>query len=161
MARLGGFAFPGIPSVYLTNTQPLGTGGNTYTTGAFRTIVLNTENSDPSNLCTLAANQVTLLAGTYFINAWFNVQAGVSNVSYKTRLRNITDGTTPVIGATVFQSSNQSADANPCLFGVFQITDTKVLELQAQFSVTTTAITAANFTESEVYTQLVLMRIAN
>ena len=149
-----------IAAAHYTYTVSAGTNGPTYTSGAFRTVPINTENSDPKSIGTLSSNQITLGAGTYTIQAWTNVQAATSNVGTKTRIRDITNSTTLVIGPSAFQSSNQSADANPPLLGMFTLSGSTAIEFQIRPSVNTTAITAPNLGESEVYTQILITKVA-
>jgi hypothetical protein len=151
---------PGPEAAYYVYTVSAGTNGPTYTSGAFRTVVINTEVSDPNGIGSLSSNQITLGAGTYLVQAWCNVQAATGNVSTKTRIYNVTDTATLVVGPSAFQSSNQSADANPPLIGMFTIAGTKAIEFQIRVSTNTTAITAPNLGEDEVYTQLTLLKIA-
>jgi hypothetical protein len=53
------------PYVKVSDVKSEGTNGGVFTSGAWRTRDFNTEDSDDNNICTLAANQITLAAGTY------------------------------------------------------------------------------------------------
>jgi hypothetical protein len=133
------------------------TNGGTYTAGAFQTRDLQTKPVDEIGV-TLAANQFTLPAGTYRIDA--NAPAeGVQN--HCARLRNITDGVTTLDG-----SSELSLTASPnrsFIMGQFVIAAAKVFEIQHRG-----AITVANtgmgrpcaFGAVEVYTIVELLRVA-
>jgi len=55
------------PDIILEEQQTSGTDGGTFTSGADRVRVLNTEVRDVNNICTLSSNQFTLPAGTYYI----------------------------------------------------------------------------------------------
>lgn len=57
----------GAPHVILAERQNSGVAGGTFTIGADRTRVLNTEVMDTLDICSLAGNQFTLAAGTYYI----------------------------------------------------------------------------------------------
>lgn len=69
----------GAPDVILEDQKSSGTAGGTFTSGADRTRVLNTEVRDLLSICTLSSNQFTLTAGTYYIEwgapAWQPVGA--------------------------------------------------------------------------------------
>ena len=50
--------------------KTVGTNGGSFTSGAWRTRDLNTVHADPDSIVTLSANQFTLGAGTYWIEAF-------------------------------------------------------------------------------------------
>ena len=52
----------------LEDQKTQNTNGGTFSTGAWRTRDLNTEVADPDSIVTIATNQFTLAAGTYFIS---------------------------------------------------------------------------------------------
>lgn len=117
----------------LSDVKAVSTVGGTFTAGAWRTRTLNTE-VDAGAIVSLAANQFTLGAGTYLIQAsapayWVN--------SHQLRIRNITDGTTDILGGHAY--SPQADDADPpdsraFLSGAIVIGGAKVFELQHQCS---------------------------
>jgi hypothetical protein len=87
-----------VPYVKLQEQQSSGTDAGTFTSGAQRTRVLNTE-TDPSSLCTLSSNQFVLASGTWEILAF----APASYVNYhQAFLRNVTSGTNELVGSTEF-----------------------------------------------------------
>jgi hypothetical protein len=57
----------GTSVAVLTDVKAQNTSGGTFTSGAWRTRDLNTEESDPDGIVTLSSNQFTLGAGTYLI----------------------------------------------------------------------------------------------
>jgi hypothetical protein len=102
-----------------TNTQ-----GGTFTSGAWRTRTLNTIDTDETGQVSVSSSQFTLPAGTYRTLAR---APGYRCGSHATRLRNITDGTTTLIG-----SSEHSAIAPS--FG--EATDVTTSDLSGTFSIT-------------------------
>jgi hypothetical protein len=54
----------------ILDQKTAGTDGGTFTSGAWRTRDLNTIHADPDSIVTLSANQFTLGAGTYWIEAF-------------------------------------------------------------------------------------------
>jgi hypothetical protein len=107
----------------MSDRKTIGTNGGTFTSGAWRTRTLNTLVGNAGSLVTLASNQFTLLAGTYYITA--NTPGNNIRVN-ACRLQNITDGTTEGFGG--------SQDANPWSISILEayisIASTKVYELQ-------------------------------
>ncbi len=139
--------------------QAQNTAGGTFTTGAWRTRVLNTEVSDVGGHGSLASNQITLAAGTYLIDATapaFNTQR------HQLRLQNVTDATTILIGQSDWAFEGVSGVQTAAqLRGIFTVAASKALELQHQ-SQRTQATNgfgeAANFT-TEVYAVVELWKI--
>lgn len=123
------------------------------TTGAWRTRELNTEVVDTASIASVAANQVTVTAGTYIVFGTApNVNTGVTG---RLRVRDTTGGVTLVQGT----NGGASADALLSVFGYFTITVSSVLELQ-HFPNGTNAGGVPNSTgDVEVYANLYLWRI--
>jgi hypothetical protein len=119
----------------LKDEQTTGTDGGTFTSGSWVTRVLNTLESDTS-FVSLATNQFTLTAGKYYISA----SAPAYDVNtHKTRLQNITDTATTVVGTTEYIDV-QNFQTRSFIEHVFTITASKTFELQHQCQ--TTAVTA-------------------
>jgi hypothetical protein len=134
------------------------TAGGTFTLGVFRTRDLNTED-DPGGIVTLAANQFTLQAGTYFIRA----SAPADRVdSHQTRLQNITDATTDIIGSSEFADAGIRIQTRSVLEGRITITSPKVFELQHR-STATRAVNgfgiAANVGLNELYSEVEIIKL--
>lgn len=131
--------------------------GGTFTLGAWRTRQLNTE-VDTSGIVSLSSSQFVLGAGTYIMFGW----ATAYNVfDHQTRIRNITDSTTPIAGS----SERVDTEASNCsrFAGQTIISGTKTFELQHQCSVTkaTSGLgNSADFGENEVYASLVIIKVA-
>ncbi len=88
---------------------------------------INTETLDQGNNCTLTANQFTLAAGTYSIDAaatMFNTNE--SNM----RLRNITDGSTTLVGSGGRIDNTDATSLDTRVVGRFTIASPKVFSLQ-------------------------------
>jgi len=142
----------------LSDVKASGTAGGNNVTG-FQTRTLNTL-VDPTGIVTsLSANQVTLPAGTYMIEASCpNQFAGIS----KARFRNITDSATALGGTSEF-SNNGSAYATNRSFinGEITISSPKIFELQHYLGVVQTGGlgSAASSGETEVYSTLKITKI--
>lgn len=123
------WATPGGGATYaiFTDKKASGVAGGTFTSGAQRTRDLNTTQFNNITSASLASNQVTLPAGTYY--------AEISAIAFRVdqtqaRLQNITDGTTTILGQTMCSGTGNSTNL-PCLVkGAFTITGTKTFEVQ-------------------------------
>jgi hypothetical protein len=146
--------------VILEEQQAQNTAGGTFTSGADRTRVLNTEVYDAGNLCTLSSNQFTLIAGTYAI-AW-------SAPAFRTRehqsfLYNVTDSS--VVQRGTSEWSDPTADyatvrSSGC--SIVTIASPKAFEIRHRAN--TTAATfglgvPANF-GTELYTRVEIEKLA-
>lgn len=107
--------------------KPAGTSGGTFTSGAWQTRTLNTALTSEISGASLSANQITLPSGTYYIEAY----AVAYTVGWnKIRFRNITDGTTAIVGSTSKSDGGAFSNIESRLAGRFTIAGSKVFELQ-------------------------------
>lgn len=131
--------------------------GGTFTSGAWRTRDLNTEVADTGGHASVASNQITLAAGTYRVSA----SAPTHNVTrHQTRLRDITNGVTLVLGTTGY-SVNASAQDVSFVVGRFTLSGSTVIELQHRCTVTQATVgfgVAGQSGETEVYAVVELIR---
>jgi len=79
-----------------------GSDGGAANNGAWRTRDLNKEIVDPDNIVTIASNQFTLGAGNYLI-VWSAPAVNVNR--HQTRLRDITNSTTPAPGTSEYAAT--------------------------------------------------------
>ena len=119
--------------VILVYDLPSGTNDANSIGGAWTTRALNTKVTDLNNIATLTSNQFTLPAGTYSIqfDQIFSSQTDIQ-MQFRSRIRNITDGTTVALGLTtrLHLVSGQSANTNSPGSGVFTISAPKTFEIQ-------------------------------
>lgn len=113
------------PYACVQHSVASGTHGGGCTAATWNTRPLNVVQSDDSGIVALASNQITLQAGTYEINAR---SVAFACSSSKTRLRNITDSTTTLLGSDVYHSSTTAAES--VVSGRFKILSAKTFELQ-------------------------------
>lgn len=159
-----------IAVAQLTNALPLllhvrdekaaNTAGGTFTTGAWQTRTLNTEKTNEISGASLAANQITLPAGTYEIEA----KAPALYVNrHKARLYNITDAADVLIGSSEYTAPATNAQTFSTVAGRFTLAAQKVLELQHRCQ--TTAATSGLGVESnldskvEVYAEVMIWKL--
>jgi hypothetical protein len=140
--------------ILIREEQVSGVQGGTFSSGAWQTRILNTKVYDTGGHASLAVNQITLLAGTYRVEARC---PAYKVVLHKTRLRNITDGTDAVVGSSSLAHSSGSVANDSFLDGRFTISTTKVFELQHRCSFTYTVNgfgAAVSFGVIEVYSAI-------
>ena len=111
----------------ITDTKAPTVAGGTFTSGAWQTRTLNTKDSDDDLIVTLAANQLTLQAGSYRVKA---SAPGYEVGGHKIRLRNITDGATEIVGSSAYINPTINAMTHSFLSDEFTITSAKTFELQ-------------------------------
>lgn len=137
--------------ILLQDQKAANTQGGTFTSGSYQTRVINTEVADTGNNCSIAANQITLAAGTYrclIMCPAFQVN------EHKARLRDITNTATVAVGTSSISSAGSCSNMS-VIEGRFTIAGSTVFEIQHQCF--TTAATngfgvACNMTEVEVFT---------
>jgi hypothetical protein len=116
---------------YLKDVKTSGTDGGTFTSGSYQTRTLNTLEGD--SFVTLNANQFTLGAGTYDIEA--SIPA-VDVDRHKAKLRNITDSTDALLGTSEFAAAAGDGSNHSLIIGRVIITSAKVFEIQHQCQTT-------------------------
>lgn len=137
-----------------------GTAGGAAVATTWTGRVLNTVVANTIANASLAANQITLPAGTYRIDAasqFFNLAARV-----RLRLRNTTGGATLLLGACSFSAAGQGLEIS--LGGQFTLAATSVLELQywSAAAVATNGLgveSSSTGGENEVFTSVVIEKI--
>ena len=155
----------GVPRyAMLSDVKPAGSGGGTFTNGAWRTRELNTMSPSGGGgvVTSLISNQFTLAAGTYFISA----RAPASTVDrHQTRIRNITDGSTTLKGSSSVGNSGSSIQSDSWVRGIFTIADSKTFELQHQAQVTGSfGVASGGFLvdpETELYAEVFIQKLSD
>ena len=131
--RSGGFP-QGLNASYarITDTKGSGTQGGSFTSGAWRTRDLNTEDEDTDGIVSLSSNQFTLQAGTYYIQAQ---ACAISVNNHVAKIQNVTDASTAILGnSNKIQQDNVSSYA--LVQGSFTIASAKTFELQHRCATT-------------------------
>ena len=140
-------AAPGY--ILIRDEKASGTGGGTFTSGAWRTRDLNTESSDTGNHASIASNQITLAAGTYEFSA---KALSSSSDRVQARLQNITD-TISIVGLSGNSNSVSGETHVSMVDGKFTIATSKIFELQHRCSTTGNFGLASSF-GTEVYASI-------
>jgi hypothetical protein len=120
----------GLDFILITQDSGSGNDGGTFTSGADRTHVLDTENADAGGHASVGSNQITLAAGTYqcFIGA-----VAYTVDKWKCWLYNTTGSASLVNGSTV---KAVNSGINSVGQGRFTISESSVLELRCQCETT-------------------------
>ena len=150
-AAPGGGVSGYIGYIKVSDVKAANTQSGTFTQGAWQTRVLNTEDNDTGNDCTLNANQITLAAGTYECHitcpAW-----GVNR--HKARLYNTTGAATILEGTSAYVHAGYPGQAAAFVKGRFTIAAGQALEVQHRCQTTKANQgfgVESNFAVDEVY----------
>ena len=149
-------------SVWVKDYKASGVPGGTGTVTTWTARDLNTvDNIDNYTWASLnsGAAQITLDAGKYEIDA----SVPFYKTDYtQTRFRNITDGTTDVLGTSDFFTNSSNVGGRAPLTGAINIGSQKVFELQYYFTATTGSSDLGvnvDTGEGELYTQMKIRRV--
>jgi len=148
-----------IEYIKISHTVPSGTNGGSTSASTWETVPLTTEDIDTGNNAALAANQITLDAGTY--DSDISTPAWHTNKS-KLRLQNITDASTELIGSSVTAPATDDTTSPLVIKGRFTIAASKVFEVQQWGSAAVTNTGFGNPTTSgidEVYAQAIFKKV--
>lgn len=153
----------GLQLFHVRDEKASGTDGGTFSSGDWRTRTLNTVKTNEISGASLATDQITLPAGTYFIEA--SAPANSSSAFHKAKLRNVSDSTDTIIGTN---GRHRPADGTATttlsiVRGRFTIDAQKTFELQHQINSTqnTTGFGAScSFGVVEVYAEVLIWKVA-
>lgn len=148
--------------MHVQDQKSSGTSGGTFTSGAWQTRTLNTVLTNEISGASLSSNQVTLPAGTYYIEG---KGACVNPSLNMIRLYNVTDGAVLLSGESHISTST-AVSSYPCVSGRFTIASTKTIRLEHRSESTSSTVgfgsaVGASFTVShEMYADLKLWKVA-
>ncbi len=145
--------------LHVQDRKTTGVAGAAITSGAKRTRELTTAVTNEITDASLASNQITLPAGTYWVEAL--VTAGVGSGAVQHVFANVTDGTDPIYSVNAFtEGSAGRASTNTVLRGRMTIAGAKVFELRSHVTVTCNAGAASSLGPFECYADIVIFKIA-
>ena len=104
-----------------------GTGGGTFTLGAWRTRDLNTEIADADGIVSISNNQFTLQAGTYLVNASAPARKVTTN---QTALYNVTDSSYTQYGTVEIAHISYIGGSRSFISAKFTISGAKAFEIR-------------------------------
>lgn len=116
-----------IKLIVLKDIQTSGVSGGTFTTGGWRQRTINTIATDQTGQVSLAASQFSLPAGTYEVHAYV---PALRVRQHKSRLQNITDGTTILLGASTDSDVTDWTQSSSDIIGAFTLVATKTLAIE-------------------------------
>ncbi len=138
--------------ILIRDEKTQNTAGGTFTQGAWQTRDLNTEVTDEGGYAELAANQITLAAGTYRVNI---IVPAIQVGAHQARLQNTTDGTTVILGTSEYAGVASGLPVTHSIIrGQFTITAQKTFSVQHRCEATKATYGfgfASNF-GTEIYT---------
>jgi hypothetical protein len=150
----------GIPDVIIEEQQTSGTAAGASTTGSFATRVLNTLVRNVDTMASLSSNQFTLGVGTYYVS-WSSPAFAVD--AFKSRLQNITDGTTTAYGTSEY-SENATPKAATRSVGsiVVTIAGSKAFAIQQQNAIvkSVNGLGVSTGFGTEVYTRVEITKLS-
>ena len=151
--------------LHIQDQKPQGTSGGTFTSGAWRTRDLNTVLTNTITGASLAANQITLPAGKYYVEALIPAFSQVSVLrSHRAIVYDVTNSTILVVGqnARSHHPNLSSGTTNACIGNIFSISSQTVLEVRHRCEDTANYANALgvpdNFT-TEVYSDIRIWRV--
>lgn len=115
--------------VKVTHTENANTAGGASSSGDWRTLPLNTEDTDTQGKCALTSNQVTLEAGTWRVRGWASLYYSEKAIL---RLRNVTQDATVLVGPVAVMSSSTTGVS--MVEGIVTVASGDKLELQYRCS---------------------------
>jgi hypothetical protein len=122
---------------------------------------LNTVKTNEITGASLSSNQITLPAGTYFVEA-FAYAFAVDH--HRTFLYNVTDSDVEVLGMQMYATAFSTLGANHSpTFGRFTITGTKVFELRHRTQGAKASIGLGHYmndTRSSIYSSVIIRKIS-
>ena len=144
--------------LHIQDQKASGTGGGTFTSGAWQTRTLNTVLTNTISGASLASNVITLPAGTYIVEA--KAPAGAVT-AHKAKLYNVTDAVDIIIGTSERTAGTPVNSTQSFVSGKFTIAGTKNISLQHRCSATTTDGFgyACNFSVVEVYSDIKIWKV--
>lgn len=148
--------------VWLREEQTANTNGGTFTSGAWRTRVLNQEKSDVGLNCTLSSNAFELGAGTWEIYA---TAPGFRCGVHKAILRNTTGNADVLVGTSEVNPAGENVQTRSIVSGRFDIPAGQDLEIW-HWCGSTRADTGLGYavnidSKVEVYTEVHLHKITD
>ena len=126
LTRTGGFGkFVKYAAICDQKTQ--GTGGGTFTLGAWRTRDLNTEIADADGIVSISSNQFTLQAGTYVVKASVPAKKATN---HQAALYNVTDSSYTQYGTNELAHITYLGACRSFISARFTISGAKAYEIR-------------------------------
>jgi len=146
LARTSDVAFKSV--AIIADQKSSGTGGGTFTAGSFQQRDLNTVLYDPDSIVSIASNDFTLQAGSYFVRASAPAFAVNANMCL---LRNHTDSVNIRTGSS---EDAQHSQTRSVVSARFTITSAKALRIthKCETTISSTGFGSPSSFTTETYT---------
>ena len=150
-------AVPVQKVAFLKDVKSSGTGGGTFTSGAWRDRTLNTVSGD-SEIVSLSSNEFTLQVGKYIIEGW---ATGYAVYYHKAKLYDVTNTTDKIIGSSERAEVTDSTATKSNFEDVITLTEATTFKVQHQCQTTNAnGFGPANtFSVDEVYAQVKITKL--
>ncbi len=145
--------------VHIQHKLNSGTNGGTFTSGSWQTRPLNTVITNDVTGASLSSNQITLPAGTYYLDSHAK---GFKVNNHQARWRNVSDGSTTLQASTEqCKDSADSAGTRSWCRGKFTIASQKTFELQHRCDTTNSGNGMGNPSGwgDEIFAEVILFKI--
>lgn len=113
--------------IKVSEVQNQNTDAGTFTSGAWQTRVVNTEDNDTGGICAINANQITLEAGTYLCHI---IVPAFSVDRHQAVFFNVTDGQEVIRGTSGFAVAADSVSHPSVIVGLFTIAAQKTFDVR-------------------------------
>lgn len=157
----GSIATPANVSLWIfRDEKTTGTNGGTFTSGSWTTRTLNTTLVTSGSEATLASNQITLYAGSY----WMLCRTPAFRVDEnQSRLYNVSDSSVVVYGTSAYNKHSDSGTVSDSIINYkFTIASTKTFQIEHKCGDTQTITgfgLATGLSSVEVYTEVTIMKL--
>jgi hypothetical protein len=142
------------------DSKSSGVDAGTFTSGAWRTRTINTELQNTITSASLASSQITLPAGTFYLEASAPAFQTSSN---NLRWYNITDSASVAVGTNSYSQYQTDVMMNASLRCTFTIAASKIFELQHYGAVTKSTSgfgVGGGLGYNEIYAQITIIKVA-
>lgn len=149
----------GAQLLHIRDERASGTAVQGSSATIWNTKTLQTSKTNEITSATLVANQISLPAGTYYIDGQVPIGDSTTGGTGQLRLRNITDSATLVNGVNARWYVN-SCPNNLLIYGRFSLSGTKIIEVQAWTSAVTSFGVVVTSGEVEINGDIKIWKIA-
>ena len=143
--------------LHVQDRRASGAGTSSLTGSTWNVRVLNTTQTNEISGASLASNQITLPAGTYWIDSGVFAYSNSGGLGTKQRLRNITAGTTSVVGMS---TNVDTSGAFTNMTGRFTLAGSTVLEVQQYATAGGGGGVVVSSGEEEIFVDVKIWKVA-
>lgn len=153
-----------VEAVFLSqfrDEKASGTVGGTLTAGSWNTRTLNTTLTNDISGCSIAANQITLPAGTYYITA---ATVGHDIGGHRARLFDVTNNAILIQGPNAQNNTVDNLTTIAEVKGIITLASSKVIRLEHYITTSSSTSDAGDPTSivgfNEVYSDIVIWKVS-